>query len=61
MGDVDAEIPQELQDLEQQTFLQIIVGEKPLDYFDTFVVEWYENGGQKLTDSVRKAYAETLK
>lgn len=61
IGDVDAEIPQELQDLEQQTFLQIIVGEKPLDYFDTFVVEWYENGGQKLTDSVRKAYAETLK
>ena len=61
MGDVDAEIPQELQDLEQQTFLQIIVGEKPLDYFDTFVVEWYENGGQKLTDSVRKAYAEMLK
>lgn len=61
LGDVDAEIPQELQDLEQQTFLQIIVGEKPLDYFDTFVVEWYENGGQKLTDSVRKAYAETLK
>ena len=44
----------------QQTFLQIIVGEKPLDYFDTFVVEWYENGGQELTDSVRKAYSETL-
>ena len=61
MGDVDAEIPQELQDLEQQTFLQIIVGEKPLDYFDTFVVEWYENGGRELTDSVREAYAATLK
>lgn len=61
MGDVDAEIPQELQDLEQQTFLQIIVGEKPLDYFDTFVVEWYENGGLELTDSVREAYAATLK
>lgn len=60
MGEADAEIPQELQELEQQTFLQIIVGEKPLDYFDTFVVEWYENGGQELTDSVRKAYSETL-
>lgn len=60
MGEVDAEIPQELQELEQRTFLQIIVGEKPLDYFDTFVVEWYENGGQELTDSVRAAYAETL-
>lgn len=60
MGEADAEIPQVLQELEQQTFLQIIVGEKPLDYFDTFVVEWYENGGQELTDSVRKAYSETL-
>ncbi len=61
MGEADAEIPQELQELEQQTFLQIIVGEKPLDYFDTFVVEWYENGGRELTDSVREAYAATLK
>ena len=35
MGDSDGEIPQELQDLEREAFLQIIAGEKPLDYFDT--------------------------
>lgn len=59
IGDVDAEIPEELQELEQQTFLQIIVGEKPLDYFDTFVETWYQNGGEELTEKIRGAYAET--
>ena len=54
MGDTDGEIPQNLQDLEQETFLQIIVGEKPLDYFDTFVVKWYENGGLELTESIER-------
>ena len=48
------EIPQELQDLERETFLQIIAGEKPLDYFDTFVVKWYENGGKELTESIER-------
>ena len=61
MGDADVEISQELQDLEQQAFLQIIAGEKPLDYFDTFVEEWYESGGQALTEKARESYAETLK
>lgn len=58
MGDVDMEIPQELQDLERETFLQIIAGEKPLDYFDVFVEQWYENGGAELTERVRSAYEE---
>ena len=60
MGDSDGEIPQELQDLEQEAFLQIIAGEKPLDYFDTFVVEWYENGGTELTEDVKASYQKTL-
>lgn len=60
MGDSDGEIPQELQELEHEAFLQIITGEKPLDYFDTFVVEWYENGGRELTETVRESYQETL-
>ena len=54
MGNADGEIPQSLQDLERETFLQIIAGEKPLDYFDTFVVEWYENGGAELTESIER-------
>ena len=61
IGDADAEIPQNLRDMEREAFLQIIVGEKPVDYFDTFVVEWYDNGGAELTESVRASYQETLK
>ena len=56
LENVDAEIPQNLQELEKETFLQIICGEKPLDYFDAFVVEWYADGGQKLTEQVQTAY-----
>jgi len=42
--------------LENEAFLQIISGEKPVDYFDTFVVEWYANGGKELTEQVQNAY-----
>ena len=59
MGEENGEVPQALQELQSQTFLQIIAGEKPVDYFDTFVVEWYANGGQELTDRVRDAYEKT--
>ena len=55
-GRRNAEIPQELQELENEAFLQIISGEKPVDYFDTFVVEWYANGGKALTERVQNAY-----
>lgn len=58
MGDADGEIPGELQDLETDTFLQIIAGEKPLDYFDEFVEEWYEKGGSELTEEVKRGYEE---
>lgn len=60
MGDVDGEIPQNLQELESETFLQIIAGEKPLDYFDEFVVKWYEQGGRVLTQKVQKGYESTM-
>lgn len=60
MGDADVEIPQELQDLERETFLQIIVGEKPLDYFDEYVEQWYERGGAELTEKVKSSYEGTL-
>ena len=56
LENVNAEIPQELQELEKEAFLQIISGEKPVDYFDTFVVEWYANGGKELTEQVQNAY-----
>lgn len=59
-GSADGEIPSELQELERETFLQIIVGEKPLDYFDEFVEEWYARGGRDITDGVQKGYEEVI-
>lgn len=54
LDDTDGEIPQSLQDLEKNTFLQIIMGEKPVSYFDTFVEQWYSQGGQELTEQIRR-------
>lgn len=59
MGDADGEIPQYLQKLETETFLQIICGEKPVEYFDQFVEEWYESGGESLTRQVQEGYSGT--
>ena len=38
--------------------MQIIVGEKPPEYFDTFVQKWYENGGNVLTQQAESFYKE---
>lgn len=43
----------QLSELEKDSFIQIIVGKKPLDYFDTFVATWKANGGDTITDEVR--------
>lgn len=43
-----------LDKLEDQMYLQIIVGEKPLDYFDEFVDQWYKLGGETLTQEVEE-------
>ena len=40
--------------MEKNTFIQIIMGKKPLDYFDEFVELWYEQGGKELTEQVRE-------
>lgn len=58
MGDGDGEIPQHLQKLETETFLQIIVGEKPVEYFDVFVEKWYAEGGEELTQKVQEGYEQ---
>lgn len=53
LDDSDGEIPKSLQNLEKDTFIQIIMGEKPLSYFDYFVKEWYSQGGEELTEQIR--------
>ncbi|CAG7614680.1 extracellular solute-binding protein [Paenibacillus allorhizosphaerae] len=46
-----------LLNLENESFVRIIVGDKPLDYFDTFVAEWREHGGDVITQEVEEAIA----
>ncbi|MDD7389896.1 MAG: extracellular solute-binding protein [Lachnospiraceae bacterium] len=38
-----------LSELSEKAFILIITGEKPVEYFDTYVTEWYETGGEELT------------
>lgn len=45
-GDYEAEC----QKLIDEGFISIITGEKPVDYFDEIVKQWYAIGGQTLTD-----------
>jgi len=45
-----------LKDMQVETFTKIIMGEKPLDEFDTFVENWKKSGGQKILDEVNEWY-----
>lgn len=40
---------------EDETFLKIIIGELPVDAFDTFVAEWKAEGGEEITKEVAEA------
>ncbi|MDO5423366.1 MAG: extracellular solute-binding protein [Eubacteriales bacterium] len=40
---------------EDETFLKIIIGEEPLDAFDTFVEEWKAEGGDEITAEVQES------
>lgn len=44
-----------LKKLEDETFVQIIMGSKPLDAFDQFVADWKRLGGDEVTGEVREA------
>lgn len=41
-----------LRDLEVKTFVEIIMGAKPLDAFDEFAQQWMQQGGQDILDEV---------
>ena len=55
LDDTDGDLPQSLQTLEEKAFIQIIMGEQPIGYFDTFVKQWYEMGGEELTEQIRSS------
>lgn len=40
----------------EEVYVEIITGEKPLDYFDTFVEEFLANGGQEMIDAANEWY-----
>ena len=40
---------------EKEAYLKIISGEEDISYFDTFVKEWYEQGGEELTEQIRRS------
>ena len=48
------EIPQTLGTLEKNTFIQIIMGKRPISYFDEFVSKWYEQGGDQLVKAIQE-------
>jgi putative aldouronate transport system substrate-binding protein len=43
-----------LQAMEEEAFLQIITGARPVDYFDTFVQQWYSIGGAALLERLNQ-------
>jgi putative aldouronate transport system substrate-binding protein len=51
-----AQIQVALDTMENETIHQIIIGEKPIDYFDTFVKNWYDQGGKAITEEVNAWY-----
>ncbi|URN95756.1 MAG: extracellular solute-binding protein [Candidatus Pristimantibacillus lignocellulolyticus] len=44
-----------LKKLEDETFIQIIMGDKPIDAFDQFVADWKKQGGDEITSEVNEA------
>lgn len=48
-----------LEELEKKAYLEIISGEKELDYFETFVQEWMAQGGEMILQEVSSLAEET--
>jgi putative aldouronate transport system substrate-binding protein len=45
-----------LQKITDQAFTEIITGQRPVSYFDTFVQDWLKAGGQKVLDDLEQIY-----
>ncbi len=46
----------ELKKMQREVYINIITGKLPIDAFDTFVADWYKNGGQTLIDEATEWY-----
>ena len=47
----------ELDIILNEGYINIIIGERPLEYFDEMVEKWYANGGEQLTKEANEIYA----
>lgn len=47
----------ELTKLRDETYISIITGDKPIDYFDEFVEKWFAMGGEQLYKEANEWYA----
>ena len=52
---------EELEELSLKTFIKIIIGEESLDTFDTYVQQWYDEGGRELTEQANRIRRESEK
>lgn len=55
--DTMIDLQQILSDLQDQTYINIILG-RPIDDFDQFVQDWYKLGGDKITAEVNQWYEQ---
>lgn len=46
-----------LEQMRDETIVKIITGAEPVEYFDTFVDDWYALGGQDIVDEMNEWYA----
>lgn len=44
--------------LEEEYFVKIVIGQLPIDAYDTYVAEWKKNGGDDITKEVNEWYAK---
>ncbi|GAB2670408.1 extracellular solute-binding protein [Paenibacillus thermoaerophilus] len=50
-----------LQDLEENVFVELILGQRPIDDFEEFVRQWKEQGGDEMTREVNEWYRQSKK
>jgi putative aldouronate transport system substrate-binding protein len=46
----------DLIELQQVAYVQIITGKKPIEYFDEFVEKWYDSGGDVMLKNAKETY-----
>ena len=44
----------DLDKLREETFMKMVTGAKPISDFDSFVKQWYKQGGTAVTKEVQK-------